>query len=352
VVELAELLGLPVADKVQQGSWSKPFPTRHPLLVGSVLGNMRFPGKADLRLNIGNKYAERGADGVTMISIRRDPVSLARVGAVDLGIVADLKLATADLLDAVKSLATKERLKQIADERGGRVHDYTASMAKMRQTITQDLSGGSEIKMERLGAELEAGLDKDTVYVSDCDSGRTMDPLMSFGGSDKSYFATGSAVLGWGMAAAFGAKLARPDRPVVAVVGDGSFLFSGPQPLWSQARYKAPVTNIVINNRSYNNERNRIWTFGGGAQAKLGRDMTCYNGSPDVDFAKTAQAFGVEGEVVKEPEGVKAAIERAKRANIEGRPYLLDIHVQRDGVGAASEWHPAFSIAELRNRKV
>jgi thiamine pyrophosphate-dependent acetolactate synthase large subunit-like protein len=222
----------------------------------------------------------------------------------------------------------------------------------MREAIVSGRDTGFEIKMEQLGNELENGLEKDTIYISDCDSGRTMDPLMSFGGSDKTYMTTGPNVLGWGMAAAFGAKLARPDRPVISVVGDGSFLFSGPQPLWSQARYAAPVTNIVINNRSYNNERNRIWTFSGGAQMKLGRDMTCYNGSPDVDYAKTAQAFGVEGEIVKEPSQVKVALQRAKRANVEGRPYLLDIHVQRDGVGAASEWHPPYSIAELRNRKV
>ena len=60
-----------------------------------------------------------------------------------------------------------------------------------------------------------------------------MDPLMSFGGDDKQYIGTGPNVLGWGMAAAFGVKLARPDQPVVSVVGDGSFCFSGPQPLWT-----------------------------------------------------------------------------------------------------------------------
>jgi len=64
------------------------------------------------------------------------------------------------------------------------------------------------------------------------------------------------------MAAAFGVKLARPDVPVVSVVGDGSFCFSGPQPLWSLARYRAPVTVMVLNNHSYNNERNRIWNSG------------------------------------------------------------------------------------------
>ena len=118
------------------------------------------------------------------------------------------------------------------------------------------------------------------------------------------------------------------------------------------ARYSAPVTTIVYNNRSYNNERNRIWTYVGGAQFKQGRDMTCYNGDPDVDFAKAAQAFGVEGEVIKEPDKLKDAIARAKRAVADGRPYLLDVHTWRDGVGAASTWHPPYSVAERRSRKV
>lgn len=56
------------------------------------------------------------------------------------------------------------------------------------------------------------------------------------------------------------------------------------------SRYKAPVTVIVFSNRSYNNERNRIWLYTGGDQLKLGRDMTCYNGNPDVDFAKASIA--------------------------------------------------------------
>jgi len=80
--------------------------------------------------------------------------------------------------------------------------------------------------------------------------------------------------------------------------------------------------------------------------------MTCYLGSPDVDYAKAADAFGVEGEVVKEPDKLKGAIERAKRATADGRPYLLDVHTYRDGVGAASSWHPPYSVADLRQRKV
>ncbi len=352
LVELAELLGAPVAGEAQSlGYWSKPFPTRHPLYIGTVLRTMRFPGKPDVLLNLGNKWGEMASPGTKLISIRLDPSSLARQAPVDLGMVADLRLAIADLNDAIRSLATPSRLSAIADQRAARVRAYSAQMADARQAIARGLSDSSPISMERLGMELEANLDRDTCYVADVDSGKTMDPLMAFGGDDKQYFGTGPNVLGWGMAAAFGVKLARPDVPVVSVVGDGSFLFSGPQPLWSMARYKAPVTTIVLNNHSYNNERNRIWNSAG-RQFETARDMTCYNGSPDVDFTKAASAFGVEGETVKEPANLKDALGRAKMASVEGRPYLLDIHIKREGIGAMSEWHPEFSLADQRSRKV
>jgi thiamine pyrophosphate-dependent acetolactate synthase large subunit-like protein len=352
IVELAELLGLPVAGQAGTlGFWSKPFPTRHPLFVGMLLPNMRMLGKSDLLLNLGNRFGERSAPGTKLISIRLDPASLARENPVDLGMVADLKLAIQDLVAAVRSMATAQRLKEIAEERTHRIRKFTTEMWDVRQKTARVGADTAPVTLGRLGLELEEALDRDTCYVCDVDSGKTMDAVMSFGGPDKHYIGTGPNVLGWGMAAGVGVKLARPDQPVVSVVGDGSFLFSGPQPLWSMARYKAPVTVLVLNNKSYNNERNRIWSSTG-RQFKTGRDMTCYNGNPDVDFAKTASAFGVDGETVTEPTQIRPALDRAKRATVEGRPYLLDIHTRRDGIGAASTWHPSYSIADLRSRKV
>jgi thiamine pyrophosphate-dependent acetolactate synthase large subunit-like protein len=354
VLQLAELLGLPAAGGGEFGVWSKPFPTMHPLYLGPVLTNMKFPGDVDVRLNIGNQFGEVAGPNTTLISIRRDPTSLGRVGPVDMGLVADNKLAAADLVAAVKSLATADRLRQISADRLARTKAYTDGMKKMREAMLTDFPGadGGPVTLERLGFELENGLEKDTIYVNDTDSGKKMDVFMTFGAGGKTYVGNGPNILGWGMSAGAGAKLARPDSPVVAILGDGAFLFGGPQPLWTQARYNIPVLNIVLNNRSYNNERNRIWTFVSGQQFKSGLDMTCYNGSPDVDFVKASEAFGVEGELVKEPGQIKAAIARGKRATAEGRPYLLEVLIQRDGVGAGSTWYPPFSVAALRTRRV
>jgi benzoylformate decarboxylase len=348
VVELAELLGLPVAGDLL--GWSLPFPTRHPLYIGPMLRTMRYPGQIDVHCNIGSRGGELAAPHTRLISIRQDPTSLARNEPVDFAMVANVKLATRDLIDAVKSLATGGHLQRIASGRAARTHAHTAENARVMQTIIASIGNAPAIRRERLAVELEKGLARDTIYVSDCDSGSAMNPLMSFGGEDKTYISTGPHILGWAVAAGIGAKLARPDRPVVSILGDGAMLFGGPQPLWSAARYRAPLITIVYNNRSYNNERNRIWTFTGGAQFKEGRDMTCYNGDPDVDFAKAAQAFGVEGETVREGGQIAAALARARRATVEGRPYLLDVLVERDGVGAATSWYPRYSIAAKRTR--
>ena len=222
-------------------------------------------------------------------------------------------------------------------------------MLEFRRNISRGLWDRSPISIERLGMELESGLDQDTCFIVEVDSGRKVENIMSFGGAGKQYFATSGSALGWALGASFGVSLAKPDRPVVALIGDGAFLYSGPQPLWSMARYHAPGTVIVMNNRSYNRERTGMFD-NGGRQFETGLDMTCYLGDPDIDYAKMASAFGVEGEIVAEPSSLQPALERAKRINIEGRPYLLDVHIERDGFGAASTWHPPHSIAALRQK--
>jgi len=359
VIELAELLGLPVVLASGAGPvhWSLPFPTRHPLYLGDYQQNLRYPGKVDVMLNLGGRMPAAGAKlkmdpGVRLIQVRLDAANLARNYPTEIPILADIKLAVQGLLAALHELASNQQLRTIRDRRFSKTQAFTTEMVKFHQDIAQERWNRYPISIERLLGEMEVVLEKDACIVTEMDSGvLSLHKLLSVGGACKHYLGNSGVALGWGLPAAFGAKLAKPDTPVVAIIGDGAFLFSGSQALWSYSRYEAPITVIVINNRSYNNERNRLWS-GGGRQFESGRDMVCYIGNPDVNFVKLGEAFEVRGEVVDKADMIKGALERAKKANAEGTSYLLDVRVERGGIGALSTWHPKYSIAALRERKV
>jgi benzoylformate decarboxylase len=266
--------------------------------------------------------------------------------------VADTRSTLSALLEEVRLISSARKLARVAAERTDRARRYQAERKASLEGIARRRWDHAPISAERLMMELESSLDAETVIVSENDTYQiAIDSYLSFGPGRKDYFTNCGLALGWGLPAALGVQLANPDRPVVALVSDGAFLFSGPQPLWSCARYRAPVLVLVLNNQSYNAERARIM-MGRGRSYQVGRDMVCYLGDPDINYASLAQGFGVEGEVVSEPASLRAAIERGTRATIEGRPYLLDVHMERSGSLATSTWHPEFSIAALRGQEV
>jgi benzoylformate decarboxylase len=358
VVELAELLGATVT-KTLATTWSKPFPCVHPLYVETYVPTSRFPGKLDVLLNLGSRMPLAFGDklqiesNVKLIQIRLDSENLARVYPTDQAVIADIKLATAALIEEVNRQApSQSRLKRIAGERLQRVRSHKGQRREVLTEIAKRRWNDAPLSGERLINELEKLLDKDSIVVSENDTYRYhIDHYFRFGPEDKGFFANAGFALGWGLPAAFGVKLALPDKPVVSIVSDGGFLFSGPQPIWSYARHKAPIIVIVMNNRSYNDERNRILQLRGRSY-ETGLDMSCYLGDPDVNYARLASGFGVEGEVIEDADSIKAAVQRAQSATKEGRAYLLDVHVARTGSLANSTWHPEYHISSLRSRQV
>ncbi|MFE2046245.1 benzoylformate decarboxylase [Streptomyces sp. NPDC059477] len=135
------------------------------------------------------------------------------------------------------------------------------------------------------------------------DRGKTDDAVISFewtsgtGGIDRlmtthpqSRFFPAAGGLGWGMPAAIGLRLARPDRPVLALIGDGAMQYTT-SALWTAARYRVPVTFIVANNRRY------------GALSGFSRLLGVPDGSyldvPDVDIVKIAEGYGVAAQRVE-----------------------------------------------------
>lgn len=132
--------------------------------------------------------------------------------------------------------------------------------------------------------------------------------------------------LGWGLPAAMGVSLAEGRRPVVAVVGDGSFLYC-PQALWTAVREEIPVLAVVLNNRGYLILRRflpdlRSGTHGG--RPPVGLDIV----DPPVDVVEVARGFGARAARVEEPAEVG---ERVREALSSGRPTLLELPVAAPG---------------------
>ena len=356
LLELTELLGIPLVNDFT-ASWSKHFPSKHPLFIGNYHPTSRFPGKIDLMLNLGSRMPLAGSkfrieSAVTLIQVRLDVENLARVYPTELAIVADIKLTILALIEEIRRQAPSRKLKRVAGERLQRAKHYRSETDAAYQLIAKKKWDKDPISGERVVLELEDSLEKDSIIVSDNDTYQwAIDNYLTYGPENKDYYFNTGFTLGWGLPAAFGVKLALPNRQVVCLVSDGTFLFSGPQPLWSYSRYRAPVIIIVMNNHSYNNERNRIMSQRGRSY-ETARDMVCYLGDPDVNYVKLAAGFDVEGEIVNKPEQIKVAIKRAIKTTTDGRPYLIDMHVERTGSLANSTWHPEFSIESLRTRKV
>ncbi len=134
----------------------------------------------------------------------------------------------------------------------------------------------------------------------------------------RTFLASGyQGTLGAGYATALGAKVAHPGRPVVAICGDGGFMFAV-QELATAVQYGIGVVALVFNNEGFGNvRRDQQQAFGG---RLLGAELV------NPDFVKLAEAFGVASERVAAPPALRAALERALA---DGRPWLIEIKVPR-----------------------
>jgi benzoylformate decarboxylase len=137
-----------------------------------------------------------------------------------------------------------------------------------------------------------------------------------------SYYFTRGGGLGWGVPAALGVKLARPDMPVLCIVGDGSIMYSA-QALWTAARENLPVVIAVVNNRQYAILKMNLLESGSTA-AKAGKFVGMDLNAPPVDYVGLARSMGVDAQLVEKPADVTEA---ARAAFESGRPTLLEVPI-------------------------
>jgi acetolactate synthase-1/2/3 large subunit len=140
-----------------------------------------------------------------------------------------------------------------------------------------------------------------------------------------SYFRNPGSSGGWSPGAAFGAKLAAPERDVIAVAGDGYYMFGTPNPaLWAANHYGAPYLHVIYQNRSWSTGTLRVKsTYPDSVSGKGGYDGGYFD--PPIDFAAEAAAAGAYGENVRAPEDVGPALRRGLEQTRNGRPAVISV---------------------------
>jgi len=346
-VKLAELLGMPVTQVRQLFA---NFPETHPLWVGNTpstnINSLAYPKNADVVINIGNKFQHNSAApivprGAKFIDMRIDFASMGNVMLTEVPLVADVALGLDDLYAAVTELMTAG-LKAKAAERAAEVRKFTDQARTLRALVANNPEwNNSPLIADRVTWEIAKFADPDAIIINEAGSvamhGFDFDPN---GGRELFYYY--GSHLGSGVGTAAGVKLARPNQQVICLVGDGSFIF-GPTALWNMARLELPVITVVYNNHAYSGPHSRvIEKVPAGRMVETGRFVHDYLGKPDMNMAYISKGFGVDAEVAQSPAEFRAALQRARKAASEGKPYLIDAQVARVGVAWADQpWTPS-----------
>jgi len=138
----------------------------------------------------------------------------------------------------------------------------------------------------------------------------------------KAFFGLRGGGIGWGLPAALGVKLALPHRPVVALVGDGSAMYTA-QALWTAAHDSIAVVYVIFNNASYRilKERTKaLKGFSAEDDTYVAMDLD----KPLIDYVGLAKSLGVPGERAEKTADVGPAVARALKS---GGPALIDVRI-------------------------
>jgi benzoylformate decarboxylase len=334
VAALAERLGAPVwCEGIRM---HQVLPSAHPnfrlgLPFDALAIRTALEG-ADVVLLVGGPFFEEvwyapGSPlppGARAIQIESSPERLAHNLPVSVGLVADPRAALAALRVAVERGAGAA-FGEAAARRNGALHALKAQDAEAQRARAAKRWDRAPIAVPRLMAEIEAALPADAILVDESitaslDLARTV----RFERAGDYVGARGGGI-GQALPGALGVKLAHPDRPVVAVSGDGSAMYSI-QALWTAAHHDLAVVFVILNNREYRILKHNMDTYRQRFGAKPDRGYPNMDLlAPDLGFVDLARGMGVAAARVATPGELRPALDKALGA---GRPFLLDVAIE------------------------
>ena len=259
------------------------------------------------------------------IHVEASPERLAHNLAVTVGLVAHPRAALAALRSAVEREASPA-FREAAARRNDALRALKAEDAQAQRARAAKRWDVSPISVPRAVAEIEAALPPDAIVVDESitaslDLARTVQFERP-----GDYMGAKGGGIGQALPGALGVKLAHPDRPVVAVSGDGSAMYSI-QALWTAAHHDLAVVFVILSNREYRILKHNMDTYRQRFGAKPDRGYPNMDlVSPDLGFVDMARGMGVEGARITKPADLRPALEQAIAAR---RPFVLDVAIER-----------------------
>ena len=342
---LAEFLDIPVSRTLMgQGCLSD----LHPLMIGQtgfwgLAHTHEFTLGADVILGLGTRFAEADSSswyqGVTFdptrtkfMQIDIDPTEIGRNYPVEIGAVADLKIALTQILDEAKRICPngvkREGLREgIAKAKA----DFKASNA----AISAD--GRFPMTPQRILKDVKEAIPEDAILFTDVGwnkNGVAQQFDITIPGTI--HHSSGLATMGFGASAVLGGKLAAPDKICLTLTGDGGFGVN-PTCLATAVEQGIACTWVVMNNQAFG-------TIAGLENAnyhtKFGTTFHTPDGQPySPNWAEVAKAYGVEAIRVNSADEFRPAMDKAVAANKAGRPFLVEAIMENIVVPTPGCWN-------------
>ena len=262
--------------------------------------------------------------GTKLVHLDNSLKEIEKVYPTDLGIPCDPKAGLDDLADALDQ-AMSASAKEAAATRAASMGEARRQARQEYLARVQGLADTRPMPVDRMMYELAQALPDDAIVADEAITSRGSLLQAVEPSEPGSYYAIRGGALGWAMPGALGIKLANPDRPVVAVVGDGASMYTV-QALWTAARYNIPVTYAICNNRSYRilKVNMDVYLRGMLEDAERSSEYVGMDFATALPLAELAQAMGVAGQNVEDPAELRPALESAIAS---GQPSVINVSI-------------------------
>ena len=325
----AEVLGAPVYQ--QTVPYGAHFLSEHPAFMGALTRDQRQVRDTlapyDLLVCLGADVLRMSVwsdvdplpENMSIVQIGLRDWEMGKNYSTELAVRSDVKETLRALISVLEGKAGAERL-GAAEAALAALSDRNWSAE--REAGRQKAAAAAEtrpIDPDWLMMRLAETLPTDAVVVDEgIVTSRSLHRYLPFRDRDC-FYGLASGGIGWAMAGAIGIQLAHPDRPLLAVVGDGSAMYSI-QSLWTAAHLKLPITYLIANNGGYRIIKQRLLSFHGNDNF-IGMDFR----DPEIDFTALAQSLGMKARRITEPGDVTPALEESLAS---GAPNLLEVFVE------------------------